>query len=299
MRPILLDGPARGHLAMLAFSFGIAGSFSLGSMVANLISPVALTASRFFLSSILIGIIVALTVRVERSYLDGLWRYFIAGALMATYFVLMFIGLQTASAVSTSAVFTLTPVMSGFFGWVLLRQVMSRHSALALAIGAAGAIWVIFGADIDSLLAFRIGSGEAIFFVGCVAHAIYTPFLRKVNRGEPVQVFVLGMVVTGTILLAAYGWRDIAVTDWIALPAIVWITIAYLTIIATTLTFMAVNYASLRLPSAKVMAYTYLTPSWVIIWELAWGRGIPDLKVFIGVLVTVLALLMLLRNEEN
>jgi hypothetical protein len=30
-----------------------------------------------------------------------------------------------------------------------------------------------------------------------------------------------------------------------------------------------VHIAALRLPAAKVMAYTYLVPSWVILWELA------------------------------
>ena len=299
MISINLTEQSRGHLAMLAFSFGIAGSFSLGSMVANLIDPVTLTAVRFVLASIFIAFIVSLSVKMKRRYLQATWRYFIAGSLMAIYFVLMFIGLRTATAVSTSAVFTLTPVMSGFFGWVLLGQMMSRHTAIALAIGAAGAVWVIFRADLAALIAFRIGTGEAIFLIGCVAHAFYTPFLRRVNRGEPVQVFVLGMLVTGSILLVCYGWSDIVSTSWLELPGIVWIAIAYITVIATALTFIAVNYASLRLPSAKVMAYTYLTPSWVIVWEAAWGRGIPDPRILAGILATIVALLMLLRHEED
>ena len=40
----------RGHAAMLAFSVLIAGSFSLGARVANLIDPVAITALRFVLA---------------------------------------------------------------------------------------------------------------------------------------------------------------------------------------------------------------------------------------------------------
>ena len=289
----------KGHLAMLAFSFGIAGSFSLGSQVANLISPVAITSARFFLTAILLGTVVALWRKLERRHLKASWRYAVAGSLMATYFVLMFIALKTASAVSTSTVFTLTPLMSGAFGWILLRQTMTRRMSIALCVGAVGALWVIFNADLQAFLAFRVGTGEMIFFVGCVAHAIYTPFLRLANKGEPPVVFVFGMVVTGTIILLVYGWRDITSTRWLELPAIVWVTIGYITLIATTLTFVAVNYASLRLPSAKVMAYTYLTPSWVILWEFASGNALPPLPILVGVLITIVALIMLLGQDRE
>ncbi len=295
---IPLSQSARGHLAMLGFSFGIAGSFSLGGLVANLISPVALTASRFALAAMLIAIVVSLDAPLSRDHMRGLWRYAVGGMLMAMYFVPMFVALKTASPVSISTVFTLTPLLSGLFGWLLLRQRMTRSMGLALAIGALGAVWVIFRGDLAAMQSLHIGTGEMIFFVGCVAHALYTPFVRKVNRGEPVQVFVLGMLISGAVLLGVYGWRDIAATPWTALPAIVWITMAYLTIIATALTFLAVSYASLRIPAAKVMAYTYLTPSWVLVWEAALGHGLPDARIIIGFVAIIMALLMLLRTES-
>ncbi len=53
----------------------------------------------------------------------------------------------------------------------------------------------------------------------------------------------------------------------------------------------------MRLPSAKVMAYTYLTPSWVILWEIALGKGAPTGLILIGIALTVVALLLLLRDE--
>ena len=293
------DQPARGHLAMLGFSLGIAGSFSLGSLAANEIDPVALTAMRFAGASVIIGGAALLGGKFRKADMAAPWRYAIPGGLMATYFVLMFEGLKTASAVSTSAVFTLTPIMSGVFGWFLLRQVTTARMAFALSVGAAGAIWVIFRADIDAILAFRIGHGEKVFFFGCVAHAFYAPVVRLLNRGESLMVFVFGMSVAGTAVLAVLGWERIVATDWSALPPIVWITAAYLTVIATALTFMAVNYATLRLPAAKVMAYTYITPSWVILWEGALGHGFPRPAILIGILATIAALLLLLRQEQD
>ncbi|MEZ5911335.1 MAG: DMT family transporter [Paracoccaceae bacterium] len=287
---------ARGHLAMLAFSALVAGSFSLGSMAANHIAPTALNVVRFVIACAVIGSVALATTGFRRDHWHAPWRYLIMGGLFAIYFVLMFEGLKTAPPVSTAAVFTLTPIMSAGFAWLMLRQAMTSRIAVALAIGGLGALWVIFRADVAALLAFRIGTGEWIYFWGCVAHAIYTPVVRLLNRGEPPVVFSFGMMAAALGVLLVWGWRDVLATDWAGLPAIVWITIAYTAIAASSMTFVLLQYATLRLPSSKVMAYTYLTPSWVILWEMALGRAAPPALVLAGVALTVLALLMLLKD---
>ena len=137
--------------------------------------------------------------RISRRDLESSWRYLLLGSLMGTYFVLMFEGLKTAPAVSTSAVFTLTPAISAIFGYWLLSQRIDKRIALALSIGGAGAVWVIFRADIEALMAFEIGRGEAVFFFGCVAHAIYTPLVRKLNRNQSPVVFTLGTILLSLI----------------------------------------------------------------------------------------------------
>ncbi|MDC0541699.1 EamA family transporter, partial [Paracoccaceae bacterium] len=45
----------RAHFAMLCFSALIAGSFSLGGMAANFISPLALNGIRFIFAAAIVG----------------------------------------------------------------------------------------------------------------------------------------------------------------------------------------------------------------------------------------------------
>ncbi|WP_276718237.1 DMT family transporter [Pseudooceanicola nitratireducens] len=289
--------PSRaGHLAMLLFSALVAGSFSLGVLAAPHIAPAALNAVRFVIAAVIVGTAAALTTGIPRSAFRGFWRYLLMGGVFGTYFVLMFEGLKTADAVAASAVFTLVPVMAAGFGWLLLRQRTTPRMALALAIGGAGAVWVIFRADPVALLRFQIGKGEMIYFWGCVAHALYTPLVPKLNRGEPAVVFTFGMLCGATIMVGGYGAADILATDWLNLPGIVWITILYVAVFASASTFVLMQFASLRLPSAKVMAYTYLVPSWVILWEIGKGAGLPPMAILAGVALTILSLLLLLKD---
>jgi len=281
---------------MLLFSALVAGSFALGARAANMIDPAALNAVRFLLASVIIGALVALGPKVKKRDISAPWRYLVLGGLFAVYFVTMFEGLKTAAPVSASAVFTLTPVLSAGFGWLLLRQVTTPRMALALALAAGGAIWVIFRGDMDAILAFEIGKGEMIFFIGVVAHAAYTPLIKLLNRGESPLVFTLGMMVAGFILLSLYGARALIQTDFTSLPPIVWITLAYVTVFASATTFFLLQYAALHLKAAKVMAYTYLVPAWVILWEVALGGSLPSLAVFPGIAAVIVALLMLLAD---
>ncbi|MCZ0813438.1 MAG: DMT family transporter [Pseudomonadota bacterium] len=288
----------RGHLAMLAFSGLIAGSFALGAMAAGDIAPTALNAVRFMIAAVIVGIAAHVTHGLERRAFRAPWRYLVLGGAMGLYFVLMFEGLKTAAPVSAAAVFTLTPLVAGLFGYLLLRQVMTRRMALALGVGAGGALWVIFDADVSTLMAFEIGRGEMIYFWGCVAHAFYTPMVRRLNRGEPPVVFSFGAMIGAALLVTLAGWDALRATDWASLPPIVWITLVYVSLAATAMTFVLLQYASLRLPSAKVMAYTYLTPVWVICWEAALGHGVPPAMILLGVAMIMLALVLLLKDEH-
>jgi drug/metabolite transporter (DMT)-like permease len=288
-----------GHLAMLAFSALVAGSFSLGAMAAPLIDPAALTVPRFALAGALVGAAAVASGKIDRKALAAPWRYVVLGGLLAIYFVLMFEGLKTAAPVSAAAVFTLTPLMAAGFGWVVLRQKVTARMALALTIGAAGAVWVIFRGDLASAMRLQIGRGEWIYFWGCAAHALYAPMIRRLNRGEPAVVFTFGMMVAGLLLLCLYGWRAVMATDWANLPAIVWICLIYVSVAASALSFVLVQFATLRLPAAKVMAYTYLVPSWVLLWEIALGRPVPPAVVLVGVVLTIGALGLLLKDEGH
>lgn len=284
---------------MLAFSALVAGSFSLGSMAAPHIAPQALNAIRFVIAALLIFVLAMATGGLDRSAFRAPWRYFVLAFFFCTYFVLMFEGLKTGAPVSMAAVFTLTPLIAAGMGWILLRQITTPRMALALAIGATGALWVIFRADLSAFLAFSIGRGEVIFFFGVIAHAIYTPLVPTLNRGERPAVFTFGTLAAGALLLLIVGSPALMRTDWATLPGIVWVAIAYTAVFASAATFLLLQYASLRIPSAKVMAYTYLTPSWVILWEMALGRPLPPFLILVGVILTVGALLLLLKDDSQ
>ncbi|WP_347827692.1 DMT family transporter [uncultured Planktomarina sp.] len=285
----------QSHIAMLGFSILIAGSFSLGSMVANDISPIALTAVRFVLAAFIVGSIALFSGSIARKELTASWRYFVLGGTFSLYFILMFEGLKTASPVSAVAVFTLIPAMSCWLGFVILGQMVSGRTLLAVVIGATGSLWVVFRADFLALTMSSVGRGELIYFVGCVAHAFMPILFRGLNRGENPVMVTFGLLVSGALILCLFGAGEIIQTDWKGLPGLVWITIFYVAVFATAVTSVCLQFASMHLPAANVMAYTYLTPTWVLLWEILLGHDMPPFWIWGGVLLTAVSVIVLLR----
>ena len=66
---------------MLGFSALVAGSFSLGAIVANDIAPQAITAARFVFATIVMGMVATLQRDLRPEYLSQPWRYFVLGGL--------------------------------------------------------------------------------------------------------------------------------------------------------------------------------------------------------------------------
>lgn len=285
------------HLAMLGYALLIAGSFSFGSLAAPHMPSAVLNMVRFVAATILMGAVLAGSggsLRVPAAP----WRFLLLGALMAAYFVLMFVALRLTDPVSTSAVFTLIPLLAAVFGFFILGQRTRLVVWAGLLIAAFGALWVIFRADLARALAFRVGEGEAIFFVGCVCQALYAPLVRLLNRGESILEFTVWTLAACTICVSVFGIPQLGAVDWAGLDSVVWLAIAYLTVAATAISFFLLQYGSMHLPAAKVFPYGYLIPSFVILIEATLGHGWAAGIVAIGAVISVLGLAVLLLARD-
>jgi drug/metabolite transporter (DMT)-like permease len=287
------------HLAMLLFAALIAGSFTLGALTVPYIHAAPLNALRFVMAAALMGGFAFGVARQKFTLPAAPWRFAINGFLTAVYFVTMFIALTMTQPVATSAVYTLVPLMTAATAYFIVGQRSGFAVLISLVLAGLGAIWVIFRGDIDALLRLAVPQGEHTYFVVSVSTAIYTPLLRRFNRGEPALVLSFWTMVATAIWIVGYGMPEILATDWAHLPVLVWWVVPYLAIGPTAVCFFLIQFASARLPAAKVIAYGYLVPAFVIVFEGIAGHGWVSLSVAAGALVTAVGLLVLALLRER
>ncbi len=282
----------KAHLAVLLFSLLVSASFSFGGIATRLVDPIALQALRYVLTVALIALL-CLKMGISLKWPREPWRFGVLGLLMAVYMTTMFVALQFTKPVATGAVFTLMPLLSAVFAWLLMRQHTRPGVLASLLIAAAGAVWVIFRGDVEALLAFDVGRGEMIYFVGVLCHAAYVPLLRLLNRNEAPLAFVFWAALGTLFFILMPAAPRLVAVDYLNLPPIVWIAVLYLSVFATAVTFFLLQYASVRLPAPKVLAYGYLTPTFIIVIEGLIGHGWASAPVFLGAFVTACGLLVM------
>ena len=290
---------ASGHMAMLLFSLLVSGSFVLGSIIANLISPDLVTFLRFLIAFIAIAILILYQSKFCFLKYLSIGRSLILGALISIYFITMFEGLKTASSTSMAVVFTLTPLLAGFFDLIFSNRVMSKKVWITVVVAAIGALWIIFDGNIQNFINFKVGYGEKLFFIGCICHALYAALIPRFNNGEPAIIQTFGTLISGIIILGLLSNKEVIYYSWIDFPVIVLLTILYLAIFATAASFFLIQYSAVRLSSIKVMAYTYAVPIWVVLLQIIFLQQLPNTITFVGAFVILVSLLILLFNDEG
>ena len=284
---------AKAHAAMVLFSAVISTSFPVSVAITHALDPAALTFLRFVIAS---AVFAALITAFDSWHWPGLMRlaaYGVLALLLAVFFVAMFAAARHTGAVAMAAVFTLVPGLTALFSVIFLGQRPGVWLLAGMGLAASGALWVIFGGDMARLAGFAIGRGEAIFFAGAVVYSAYSPAVRKFHKGESLLVMTFWTFVMCAILLAMYGATTIFSTVWTTVTPGVYGAIVYLAVAPTALTFYLMQYASLRLPSAKVMAYTYLIPVFVLLQVGFTSGSWPSFAVMAGVAVIALSMVII------
>ncbi len=289
-----MSSRALAHAAMLLFVALVSTSFTVGVRISPALDPVALTFVRFFFAAfVFAGICVVGKVTIRWPRLQDLIRYAWLAFLLVLYFTTMFEALRLASAFSVGVVFTFAPLFTAIVSRVFLGQRLSVAQWSALVVAGLGSLWVVSGANWQQLLQLNFGPGEQIFLIGTAAYASYAPSVRYLHQGESLLSLTFWTTILGAVMLGVYGYSALSSAAWTTLGAPVWLGIAHLVVACTVITFYLIQYASLHLPSAKVMAYVYLTPVCVALYEALLGNGWPEMPVWFGVLLIVIAMLTL------
>ncbi len=288
----------RVHALMVLAAILVSTSFVVGKGIADGLDPAVLTLVRFVIAALLFAPYVHRSHSLALPSWPRLRGYGAISLMLVIFFWCMFASLRYTSALNTSALFTLVPGISGVYGAVLLRERLGIPRLLALLFGMVGALWIIFRGDYHLLLALAFNRGDLIFLAGCFAMAFYTPLVKLFYRQEPMAVMTFWVLVTGVGWLLMLSAPRLAAVPWRQVAPTVWAGIAYLAIFSTIITFFLTHFATPRIGSTRVMAYSYFYPALVLGLNWLLGQDLPPLLTLPGVIIVLLATVVLQRGVE-
>jgi drug/metabolite transporter (DMT)-like permease len=286
----------KAHAAMLAFSFLVSTSFTVGRSITFALDPAALTFARFSLAIVIFGFVAVFSdEKFAWPTLASWLRYIFLAFLLVVFFVSMFEGLRWTTPLNAGAVFALIPFMTVLIMRAFFGQKMKPLALAGLFIASLASVWIMFGGDLNAMAGLELGRGELIFLVGCFFYSGYAPAVNKLHQGGGIVYLTLWTLIAGAVLLSIWGWKSIVSTNWDLVAPIVMLGIVWLAFFTTAVTFYLIQYAALRLPSVKVMSYTLLIPGFVLLQRLASGGSRPDFSTVLALLILAAAMLVLQR----
>jgi len=286
------------HLLLFISTTIVSTSFIVADIIAEALDPLALTFVRFCIAALLLLPIVALKHGLKIS-LRSFWGYATISGCLVIFFWAMFLSLRYTTPLNVSVLFTLVPVISALFTTAVNRERTSGLLLCALVVGLAGAVWVIFEGDFARISSLVWNRGDLIFFGGCLGMALYTPLIKRVHRGEPMEVMTFWILVSGCIWLLPGSFLAIRTSGLGPVSASVWLWIVYLALFSTVVTFYITQHATRRIGPTIVISYSYLYPMLVVVLEFLLGCGLPPVRIIPGIVLTLAAMLLLLRSSPQ
>lgn len=291
---------AHVHLGMMLWALIVGLSFPVVGLMSEGLPPLLLTALRFAIAALALWLLVR---RQPDRWPErrALALYAAMGLCLAGFFGTMFWAAHHATALSMSVLFVSIPLLAYCLGRGLGVEPRAGRLLVILVIGAVGALglaWAESGAQMGEL---RFGVGEAVFFLGCLATALY-PVLSKwglqqgwLSQGPALRTFwslVIGGVLIGSAGLILEAPRLLA-----AMTISDALLLAYLGVFSSGVTFWLLQRGTGALTPGAVTAYTYLVPSVSMLLLFIEQPQTIGWQWLPGSLLVALAITLLLRRD--
>jgi len=288
--------PTAGLLLVVIFW---AGNFTATKVAFSEIGPLAFTALRFAMGSLIFWWVLR---RVEGPGpalpAPVLRKLILLGVLGNTVYQLFFVeGLMLVSATKSALILAILPVaVTAGAGLFRIEHVAPRQW-YAVVIATIGVVMVLLarGGSIGG----GLGLGDALLFGAVVAWAGYTLLLRRwVMPLSPLRV-TAWTVYTGTPILVLAAIPELLGTDWGAISYIGWGGLAYSTLLSLVAGYIIWNRAVIEVGASQTAVFNCLVPFIAALIAALVLQERPALLHVLGGLLIVSGVLVAQRKREK
>ena len=292
--------PDKKFVLVLMFfcAFLVSTSFSIGEHITNNLSSALLTLLRFLIACLLLLPVIWQKYGLSIT-LNAFFRYGMISGALVTFFYCMFVALKYTTAFNTSVLFTLVPLLAGLYAAVLTGERLAKVQLTGLVSAFIGALLVIFKGNPLLIFEMSWNRGDIIFLLGCLAMGLYTPLVKMLHRGEPMEQMTFWVLVTGSLWLLPMAGFELKSLQLAQVGLSTWGWIFYLALFTTVISFYLTQFSIPFIGPTRVMAYSYLYPPLVLLIDFISGKGLPEVSVVPGILVIMVAMVILLQSARQ
>ncbi len=248
------------------------------NVISGALAPIAFTALRFALASILLlPLLRGLAPAESATSRADKWKIIGLGLIGNTFYQVFFI-LALANTLPTNAALILAtpPIFIALIGAVFKLERLTWIAWLGVMLSFGGITLVILGGapPEGSASAPHPLLGDLLALGAAIMWALYTLLAAPVLKRHPPLKLTALTVAIGTVPLLAMAVPDFVSTDWSSVGLAAWLGVLYCGGMAIALGYVIWNRSVQHVGPARTAVYTNLTP--VLVALIAWAvRGDP------------------------
>lgn len=131
--------------------------------------------------------------------------FFLLGAFNAINNVLAFTGLAYSSAINSSIINTLTPVLTVLLSFLFLQEKISLLQVSGLFCSLFGAVYLVTKGSLESIFMLSFNIGDVYFMVAQLAWAIYTLICARMLLKTAILPLLAWSSLCSVLLMFAYN----------------------------------------------------------------------------------------------
>lgn len=217
------------------------------------------------------------------------WPTLILAALfgVAINQILFFKGLELSKPISASIIMTSTPIAVLVVALFIAKERLTWSKGLGLFLGLVGAITLILsGDDRASDYAPNPSLGNLMILINALAYALYLVISKRLIEKYDNMVFMKWVFTLGMFMVLPFGLRETIDARWSEMTMEVWLSMGFILIFVSCLTYYFTTIGLSVLPSSTVGIYIYIQPVFAVLTAILLGADSLDLiKVLAAIMI--------------
>ncbi len=238
-----------------------AGNSIAGRLMSGVVPPMALSFWRWVLAAALITPFAWPYLKTDWLELRRRWGMVVvlAASGVASFGALLYLGLETTTALNSVLMQAATPPLIMLFALVFLRERTAWAQTLGVALSLFGVLVVIAEGRPWDLLHLDIHFGDGLVLIAVLLYAGYSLLLRRKPQVHPLSLLWATFVVSILLLAPLYAWEFTRTGGFALTPPAIG-GLAYVAIFPSFLAYLFYNRGVDLLGAGAAGHYMHLMP---------------------------------------
>ena len=129
---------------------------------------------------------------------------------VASFNTLVYLGLQTTTALNAVLLQSAIPILIFFFAYVIFRDTVRPIQALGILLSLAGIAAIVARGETATIHELAFNRGDLLVFAAVIMWAIYSVLLRKRPLMHPLSFLTSTIAISVVLLAPLYVWEHLS-----------------------------------------------------------------------------------------